>query len=166
MVRESDSQSKGCEFESRFGINCRWGEWMSSLNVSPPSIPLTEVPLSKAPNLQLLPGCRSINGCPLLPVCVHCWVCAHWMGKCRARMQSLGHHIWLYVTSLSYLLMWLYIPQFDFISHSCNFTSDSVMLYFTIWLYISHLQLYIWQRDVISHNLTLYLTVVMLYPTI
>ncbi len=31
----------------------------------------TEVPLSKAPNLQLLPGCRSINGCPLLWVCVH-----------------------------------------------------------------------------------------------
>ncbi len=30
-----------------------------------------EVPLSKAPNLQLLPGRRSINGCPLLRVCVH-----------------------------------------------------------------------------------------------
>ncbi len=26
----------------------------------------TEVPLSKAPNPQLLPGRRSINGCPLL----------------------------------------------------------------------------------------------------
>ncbi len=32
---------------------------------------MTEVPLSKAPNPQLLPGCRSINGCPLLRVCVH-----------------------------------------------------------------------------------------------
>ncbi len=31
----------------------------------------TEVPLSKAPNPQLLPGRRSINGCPLLRVCVH-----------------------------------------------------------------------------------------------
>ncbi len=30
-----------------------------------------EVPLSKAPNPQLLPGRRSINGCPLLRVCVH-----------------------------------------------------------------------------------------------
>ncbi len=40
----------------------------------------TEVPLSKAPNPQLLPGRRSINGCPLLwvcvqGVCVHCCVC-------------------------------------------------------------------------------------------
>ncbi len=32
---------------------------------------MTEVPLSKAPNPQLLPGYRSINGCPLLWVCVH-----------------------------------------------------------------------------------------------
>ncbi len=32
----------------------------------------TEVrPLSKAPNPRLLPGRRSINGCPLLRVCVH-----------------------------------------------------------------------------------------------
>ncbi len=30
----------------------------------------TEVPLSKAPNPQLLPGHRSI-GCPLLRVCAH-----------------------------------------------------------------------------------------------
>ncbi len=32
---------------------------------------MTEVPLSKAPNPQLLPGHRSINGCPLLRLCVH-----------------------------------------------------------------------------------------------
>ncbi len=31
----------------------------------------TEVPLSKASNPQLLPGHRSMNGCPLLRVCVH-----------------------------------------------------------------------------------------------
>ncbi len=36
----------------------------------------TEVPLSKAPNPQLLPGHCSINGCPLLRVCVPCCVCA------------------------------------------------------------------------------------------
>ncbi len=35
-----------------------------------------EVPLSKAPNPQLFPGRRRINGCPLLRVCVHCCVCA------------------------------------------------------------------------------------------
>ncbi len=38
---------------------------LSTLNTT------TEVPLSKAPNPQLLPGRRSINGCPLLRVCVH-----------------------------------------------------------------------------------------------
>ncbi len=35
----------------------------------------SEVPLSKPPNPQLLPGRHSINGCPLLWVCVHCCVC-------------------------------------------------------------------------------------------
>ncbi len=48
------------------------------------------------PNPQLLPGRRNINGCPLLQVCVHgvcdhCCVCALWMGKCRARIPSMGH---------------------------------------------------------------------------
>ncbi len=38
------------------------GEWMFNTT--------TEVPLSKAPNLQLLLGRRTINGCPLLWVCV------------------------------------------------------------------------------------------------
>ncbi len=62
-----------------------------------------EVPLSKAPNPQLLPGRRSINSCPLLRVCVCVFtaVCGCWMGKCRARISIMGHHTWLYVTSLS-----------------------------------------------------------------
>uniref|UniRef100_A0A8C2CAT1 Kinesin-like protein n=1 Tax=Cyprinus carpio TaxID=7962 RepID=A0A8C2CAT1_CYPCA len=105
MVRESDSQSKGCEFESRAGRNCRWGECMysalSTLNTT------TEVPVSKAPNPQLLPGRRSINGCPLLRVCVHgvcvfTAVCVHfgWV-KSTAWIPSMGPHTWLYVTSLS-----------------------------------------------------------------
>ncbi len=38
---------------------------LSTLNTT------TEVPLSKAPNPQLLPGRCSINGFPLLRVCVH-----------------------------------------------------------------------------------------------
>ncbi len=63
----------------------------------------TDVPLSKTPNPQLLPGHRSING--LLRVCVHgvcvfTAVCALWMGKCKALILSMGHHSWLYVTSL------------------------------------------------------------------
>ncbi len=88
MVRELDSKPKGCEFESRAGRNCRWGEWMSSalstLNTT------TEVPLSKAPNPQLLPGRRSINGCPLLRVCVHCCVCALWMGYVQSTNSEYG----------------------------------------------------------------------------
>ncbi len=48
---------------------------------------------------QLLPGCRSIKGCPLLRVCV----CALWMGKCRAQIPSMGHHTWSYVTSYFFL---------------------------------------------------------------
>ncbi len=36
----------------------------------------TEVPLSKALNPKLLPGCGSINAYPLLRVCVH-GVCVH-----------------------------------------------------------------------------------------
>ncbi len=67
----------------------------------------TEVPLSKAPNPQLLPGHRSINGCPLLwvcvhgvcvCVCVHCCLCALWMGEMQSRNSEYGSP---YVTSLS-----------------------------------------------------------------
>ncbi len=107
MVRESDSKLKGCEFESQSGRDCWWGEWMSStlstLNTT------TEEVLSKAPNPQLLPG-PSINGCPLLWVCVQgvcvcvcvfTAVCVHfgWV-KCRAQIPSMGHQTWSYVTSL------------------------------------------------------------------
>ncbi len=76
---------------------------LSTLNTT------TEVPLSKAPNPQLLPGHRSLNGCPLLRVCVH-GVCVHfgWV-ICRANIPSMGHHTWPYVTSLHFhvwLLVW------------------------------------------------------------
>ncbi len=87
-----------------------------------------EVHLSKAPNPQLLPGCRSINGYPLLPVCVH-GVCVFtavcvctWMGKCRARIPSMGHHTWLYVTSLS--LSSLSFVLFNIFNY-CRFASYS-----------------------------------------
>ncbi len=44
---------------------------------------------------QLLPGCRSINGCPLLRVCVqcvcvHCCVCALWMGLNAEHKSEYG----------------------------------------------------------------------------
>ncbi len=59
----------------------------------------TEVPLSKAPNPRLPPGCRSINACPgcvftvCVCVCVFTAVCVHfgWV-KCRALIPSMGHH--------------------------------------------------------------------------
>ncbi len=57
----------------------------------------TEVPLSKTPNTQLLPGHRSINSCPLLWVCVCPDVCA------LGWVLSISHHTWSYVTSLSFL---------------------------------------------------------------
>ncbi len=84
----------------------------------------TEVPLSKAPNPQLLPGRRSINGCPLLRVCVHgvcvfTAVCVHlgW-DKYRAQIPSMGHHTWSYVTSLS-LMLWLIINMVVNIIKKC-----------------------------------------------
>ncbi len=68
MVRQSGSWYKGCEFDSLAGRNCRWGEMYSALSTLNTTI---EVLLSKAPNPQLLPRSCSINGCPLLWVCVH-----------------------------------------------------------------------------------------------
>ncbi len=61
-----------------------------------------EVPLSRTPNTQLLPGCRRINGCPLPRVCVLTAVCVHfeWV-KCGAQILSMGHHIWLYVCHIT-----------------------------------------------------------------
>ncbi len=94
MVGESTRNPKVCEFESRAGRNCQWGG-VNVQALSPPSY--HEVLLSKAPNPQLLPGRRNINGCPLLQVCVHgvcdhCCVCALWMGNAehKFRVWSLG----------------------------------------------------------------------------
>ncbi len=68
----------------------------------------TEVPLSKTPNPQLLPGRRSI-GCPLLRacvhgvcVCIHFCVCAFGWVKCRAQIPSMGHHTWPHVLSFPF----------------------------------------------------------------
>ncbi len=77
MLRESDSKSKGCEFESQTGRNCWWREWMSSalstFNTT------TEVPLSKAPDPQLSPALQHNNVRPTASgVCSRC-VCV-WMG--------------------------------------------------------------------------------------
>ncbi len=74
----------------------------------------TEVPLSKAPNPQLLPGCRSINGCPLLRVCVHgvcvcvhCYVCT--LGGMNAEHKFRVWVTILGLTSLHFLSLSLLI---------------------------------------------------------
>ncbi len=80
---------------------------------------MTEVPLSKAPNPQLLPG-RWSNGCPLLRVRVQrvrvrvrvcvcvcsllTAVCVHSDGlNAEDQFRScMGHHTWQYITLLLY----------------------------------------------------------------
>ncbi len=60
----------------------------------------TEVPLSKAPNPQLLPGPQH-KWLPTVPgvcswcVCVFTAACVHFVWvNCRAQIQSMGHHTW------------------------------------------------------------------------
>ncbi len=62
---------------------------LSTLNTT------TEVPLSKAPNPQLLPGRRSINGYPLLQVCVFTAVCV-----CTLDGLNAEHKFRVWVTVL------------------------------------------------------------------
>ncbi len=93
----------------------------------------TEVrPLSKAPYPQLLPGCRNINGCPLLRVCVcvcvclfttHCCVCSLGWVKCRAQIPSMGHHTWPHVTSF---------PSFSNTSASNNSLPQTLISFYPL----------------------------------
>ncbi len=60
---------------------------LSTLNGG--EVPLTEVPLSKAPNPQLLSGCCSINGSPTAPgVCVFTAVSV--LGMARYHNSGFG----------------------------------------------------------------------------
>ncbi len=57
--------------------------------------PQTAPRVSQHKWLPTAPGvCVCVHG-----VCVHCCVCALWMGKMQS--TSMGYHTWLYVTSLS-----------------------------------------------------------------
>ncbi len=60
-------------------------------------------PLSKAQNPQLLPGCRGINGCPLLQVCVHySLLCVYtWVGYMQSTNSEYGPY--LHKVSMYYL---------------------------------------------------------------
>ncbi len=71
--------------------------------LSPPSIPQrgaleqgTDPPTAPLGTAAWIAAhcCGCVCVCSLLCVCT-------WMGKYRARIPSMGHHIWLYVTSLS-----------------------------------------------------------------
>ncbi len=59
----------------------------------------TEVPLSKSPNPQLLPGLRRINGCPLLRVCVFT-VCVVTAVCVHFGWVNAEHKFWVWVTIL------------------------------------------------------------------
>jgi len=82
----------------------------------------TDVPLSKTPNPQLLPGRRSINGCPLLRVCVH-GVCV-----CSLLCVHLG-----WVNALHKFRVWVTILG----RMSRHFTS---LCKWFIWIHNRHLQ--------------------------
>ncbi len=113
MVRESDSQPKGYDsfpvviVDGGVNVQCSL-----LLNTT------TEVPLSKAPNPQLLPRVPQHKWPQLLQVCVHSVcvftaVCVHfgWV-NCIAQITSMGHHTWPCFTSLSLSFTFIYLSQF------------------------------------------------------
>ncbi len=71
----SDWQPKGCEFESRAGRNCRWGEWMArhqTPNCSPDAAALA----ATAPVMFTAVGvCVHLCVCVCVCVCVFTCVC-------------------------------------------------------------------------------------------
>ncbi len=85
-----------------------------------------KVPLSKALNPQLLPGRRSINGCPVIYafcsvcvcVCVHCCVCAlGWV--------NVEHEFQVWVTILGCMSLSLYSRYFG--AFSCTDEYEAII---------------------------------------
>ncbi len=74
--------------------------------LSPPSISQLRCPWARHRTHNCSPGTTAkmaahCSRC-VFTVCVCSLLCVcTWMGKCRAQILSMGHHIWLYVTSLS-----------------------------------------------------------------
>ncbi len=108
---------------------------------------MTELPLSKAPNPQLLPGRRSINGCPLLQcvftVCVCSLLCVCTLDGLNAEHEFrvwvtiLGHtslHFILHISDLR-LSWYIFIYIFMFL-----LSSSSVHIHFNRLDGFSHLQ--------------------------
>ncbi len=133
MVKESDS--------SRAGRNCRWGELMysalSTLNTT------TEVRLSKTPNPQLLPGRRSINGCPLLRVCVHGVCVCSLLCVCTLDGLNAENKFWVWVTILGHMSLhfWqavsiFYMPPALYFPHSSEISFFVIVLLFVFVMFI------------------------------
>ncbi len=87
---------------------------LSTLNTT------TEVPLSKAPNPQLLPGHRSINGCPLLRVCVHGVCVCSLLCVCNLDGINAEHKFRVWVTILGRMSRHFHFSLF-FLHFSINF---------------------------------------------
>ncbi len=94
MVRESDSWAR---VSGPAGI-VGGGNESTALSLLP-QYP-NEVSLSKALNPQLLPGSRSINGCPLLRVCVCFLLC---VCVCTLNGLNAEHKFWVRVTILGHV---------------------------------------------------------------
>ncbi len=88
---------------------------------------MTELPLSKAPNPQLLPGRRSINGCPLLQcvftVCVCSLLCV-----CTLDGLNAEHEFRVWVTILGHTSLHFIITSYIWFA--------SFMIYFYLYIYV------------------------------
>ncbi len=84
--------------------------------LSPPS----EVPLSKALNPRLLPGRRSINGCPLLRVCVHGVCVCSLLCVCTLDGLNAEHKFRVWVTILGRMSLHFHFHYIVFNSHTAK----------------------------------------------
>ncbi len=80
-----------------------------------------EVPSSKAPNPQLLPGCRTINVCPLLQVCVH-GVCIY--------IYSFSRHFYPKRLTIEEYNKRYIIKRQTVTGSACNTTFQALFIYF------------------------------------
>ncbi len=95
---------------------------------------MTGVPLSKTLNPQLLPGRRSINGCPLLRVCVHgVCVCVFTVCVCVCTLDGLNteHKFRVWVTILGHV-------TFTFTFTFNQYCYWSVYWYYLIIMIVNH----------------------------
>ncbi len=96
----------------------------------------TEVPFSKALNPQLFPGRRSINGCPLLRVCVHGVCLCSLLCVCTMDGLNAEHTFWVWVTILGrmscHFIVFFILNNGDFyIIYSCMYiTYSNLTIYY------------------------------------